>query len=341
MTNVVPLRPHTVHVPRPTQPLDQLVGSWVAEGIISEDQARQIRQRDERLLAPAQPLTPGNRSGLVVEALGYLGGVLVLVAGAMLADRYWTELSTGARLGTVGAGVLMLLLAGLAVPARLGDLGSRLRSVLWFCATAATAGFVALFCSDVLELADDDIAFPTSIIAAVVGLALWVAHRTVLQQIAMMVAFMAVAAAGIAQYATVDSLPGLGIWAVALTWASLGISRLLTPERVAIALGAVGLLVGSLPTMSEDWGIVLALGTVALIVVGAVWLRDLILLGIGAVGALQALPRAFDAWFPGQVSAAVAMLAVGAGLVLAAVWIARDREPGPSGPPAGAVGPCR
>lgn len=327
MTNLVHLRPHTVHVPRPTRPLDELVGAWVADGIISEDQARRIRQRDERILAPVRPLKPSNRSGLVVEALGYLGGVLVLVAGAMLADRYWTELSTGARLGTVGAGVLMLLLAGLAVPARLGDLGSRLRSVLWVCATAATAGFVALFCADVLELADDDIAFPTSIVAAVVGVALWVAHRTVLQQIVMMVAFMVVTAAGIAQYTTVDSLPGLGIWAVALTWVSLGISRLLTPERVAIALGAVGLLVGSLPTMSEDWGIILALGTVALIVFGAVWLRDLILLGIGAIGALSALPRAVDAWFPGQVSAAIALLAVGAGLVAAAVWIARHREP--------------
>ena len=70
----------------------------------------------------------------------------------------------------------------------------------------------------------------------------------------------------------------------------------------------------------------LALVTVAAMVTLAVLSRDLLVLVVGAWGALQTLPSAINTWFPGQLAAAAALLVAGTGLVAAAIWVARRHE---------------
>src|SRR4249919_90804 len=123
--------------------LDELLGRWVAEGWIEAGQAARIRAREA---ARAQAAVPGGmavpasaesprRAPLVVEALGYLGGVIAIVAGVVAVDQLWPGIPTGAELafaaaGTVALGAVAALMRTDGEPA----LG-RLRSVLWLLST--------------------------------------------------------------------------------------------------------------------------------------------------------------------------------------------------------------
>jgi len=313
-------------------PIETLTKHWLDEGVITAEQAARIRDDvgpDVVVQTPRRP-SPA-RTSLAVEALGYLGGVIALVATMLITARYWEQISTTGRLVLVGGTALVLVAAGRAIPGRAGGVGDRLRSVLWLAATAALAGFLGLLGNDVLDLADLDVLLMTSAGTSVAAGVLWSVNRSLLQQIAMAVTLMITAAAAVADFVTTDGLPGVGVWAVAAAWGLLGWRGLLAPRRVVQSLGAAGMVVGAMLTMPHDAGIVLALGTAALLVVLSLVTRDLILLGIGAVGALQVLPVMVNEWFPDTVAAPLALLAVGIVLVAVAIRIARHGGPSDAG----------
>jgi hypothetical protein len=78
-----------------------------------------------------------------------------------------------------------------------------------------------------------------------------------------------------------------------------------------------------LMTLPTNVGMVLALCTVVAVVVLAVVVRDLLLLAVGALGALNVLPVVVNEWFPGELAAPLVLLVVGALLVTAAVYTAK------------------
>lgn len=321
-----------VHVPRPAVPLGPLVDSWVASGIITDDQAARIRGEAETVqIAPgglsAPPtLAHEERRALALEAIGYLGGVLVVVAAALLAGLYWADLATEARLGILGGGTAVLLGAGALVRGAQAGAAGRLRSVLWAGAVAALAAFTAVLADQVIGWGEADVALTTAACATLLAGLLWFLHPTPLQQIALMVGAMATAASAIVDFAGDDSVPGLGIWSVALVWALLGWARLMQPRTLAMALGGVGMILGAASTMEYDAGIVLALATTVGLIAAAVVMRDLVLLGVGALGTLVVVPAAVGNWFPGDLAAPVALLVVGGILVLVAVWVTRRHQ---------------
>jgi uncharacterized membrane protein len=300
-----------------------LVDSWVAEGIISPAQGDEIKARSEEVPVTAVSTDRrAQRASLAIEALGYLGGAIVLVGTMSLVAQLWDEISTAVRLALVCAAAVGLLASGFAVPTRLRDVGTRLTAVLWLAATAATFGFLRVLGSEVMDLAGQDLVLLTSCGTSLVAVALWSIRPTPLQQVAMMTTLMLTAAAAIADFVSADSLPGLGVWSVGAVWAGLGWMRLLSPRRLALTAGAVATVVGASMTSAEDAGTVLALATTAGILVAAVVMRDLVLLAVGAVAALLVLPAAVSRWFPDTLAAPVALLVVGAGLVCAAIWTA-------------------
>ncbi|TCO11643.1 hypothetical protein EV644_12911 [Kribbella orskensis] len=109
------------------------------------------------------------------------------------------------------------------------------------------------------------------------------------------------------------------------------------------------MLFGAVFTLPSDAGIVLGLATVATIVAVAVLFRDLMLLAIGALGALNILPPAISEWFPGELAAPLVLFAFGGLLVAAAIYTAQQRRIKPDTPPrertttrsALHVSPCR
>ena len=57
---------------------------------------------------PGARLESPRRAPLVVEALGYLGGVIAIVAGVVAVDQLWPGIPTGAELAFAAAGTVAL-----------------------------------------------------------------------------------------------------------------------------------------------------------------------------------------------------------------------------------------
>jgi hypothetical protein len=326
-----------VHETRGPVPLSSLVEQWVAAGVVSAEQARRMTSYDDVLVTLDGPPPDAHRrrpSTVAMEALGYIGGVVVLVSSILIMNLYWSDLSDGVRATVVALASAALLGAGFATSVQRGDVGVRLRSVLWLAATGAFAGFLALLTADILDLDEADAAALASAGTAAGAAALWWLHRHLPQQMATMVALMVTAGSLVNDVApSHDSLPGLGAWTVAATWLLLGWGGLLRPRLVVLPLGAAAMVVSASMTLPTNAGFVLAIGTVAFVVALAVLQSDLLLLAVGAMGTLMVLPAAATEWFPDSDAVPFVLLAMGLLLVLAAVWTARrhrdrPREPG-------------
>ena len=136
-------------------PVSAAIERWLADAIITAEQATRMRADLPEPLSvpPAGSLMPASvsrtsRAALVPEALGYLGGVIILVALSLVVGTVWDELSVGVRPTIVGVAALLLLVAGALIPSRLGATGTRLRSVLWFASSVALAALLGLGASD-------------------------------------------------------------------------------------------------------------------------------------------------------------------------------------------------
>ena len=310
--------------------LDALLTRWVADGLVSAEQADAIRaaERDVPVVAqpePAGPPAPGR--SLLVEALGYLGGVVILVAAGLVTARFWNDLSEGGRV-TLGALATVLLVgAGLRVPRGPGDVlddpGRRLCAVLLGLGVAGTAVTLGLVAGEVLDLTGESGALLTAGGSAVVAAALAWRRPSVVQQVATVVP-LAVGAGTLASLLGAGTFGvGLAIWLVGPAWYALGALGLFGPRRADGPLAAAVCVVGAVAATPTDAGIVLGLLTTVAVVALALVRRDLLLLGVGAVAAFLVLPPAVGTWFPGSLAAPVALLLVGVGLVAVAVTMAR------------------
>jgi hypothetical protein len=320
----------SVHHPLATPSLPGLLQVWVEAGLITPEQSEAIRRHEagpyERrgalTLAPPAPDGPS----LVVEALGYLGGVVMAVGALILVGMWWTDLSVALRLVLVGVTALALVGAGLALPGRLGEAAGRLRAALWAVAVLASGGFFAVLATDALHQDGEDALIITGPATALVAGMLWWMHRTWLNQLALFVAVVLSAVAVGLQISGSDSeVPGATVWVVAVAWAAVAWTGRIEPRITGVAFGALGAVFGAL-FMTGDLGIALALLTAVATVALALWERSLPWLGVGAIAMLYASPRAAVEWFPGPLSAALTLMVTGGALVGAAVWVARHRD---------------
>lgn len=234
---------------RPAPDADRLT-SWVAAGLLTEDQAAAIRAHEAES-APAvrarQPVT-GERTWRlpsVAEPLGYLGGVLAVVGLLLVISRFWPDMGTASRLA-LSAGATIACLAGAALlrePAEAPLV--RLRWSLWLAATATAGLFGGIAVADGFG-ADD----PESVVLAVSGTVtllsavLWRGlERPVQQATALAGGITALGAAA----AHLDSHVATGA-AVALAGAVVlyaGIRRLTSAPPLSAAIGSVAVAVGS------------------------------------------------------------------------------------------------
>lgn len=301
--------------------MSKLIDHWLADGLITSAQADRMHHEVDGP-GPRTSVDLRGRTSLVVEALAYLGGVIVLVAAGLISAQYWRQLGDTGQLAVVGGAAAVLLLAGALVPSR-SDSGVRLRSVLWLLSTAGTGVFLALFADIVLDLDGSAVGVVAGTGAAVLAVLLWWRLPVLTQQTAFFVATMIAAGATVAQLTTEPHLPGVAVWGIGVVWLLLGWRGTVKPRRPVQALAAAAALIGALMTLPADAGIVLALCTVVAVVVLAVLVRDLLLFAVGALGALNILPVVVNEWFPGELAAPLVLLVVGALLVTAAVYTAK------------------
>jgi len=299
--------------------LAAMTDRWVRAGIITQRQADQIQ-------ADAGPV---RGTSLVIEAMGYLGGVVILVALGLLTGWAWHVLSTGWRVATAAAVSGSMIAAGAAVPAAASATGRRLRAVLWLTATVALAGFLALLGAEGFAWTDHLVVAVFAAAGAGVGAAaLWFVHRHPVQHAAVLVSLLVAAGTAAALLRGPDALPGLAVWGVGAAWLALSWGGLFGPRRVGMILAAAATATAAAMMVNSGWATVLALLTVAALVLLAVAVRDLILLAVGSLATLVVLPAAVTELVPGAVSAGLALLAVGLALIGLAVLTARRRPGG-------------
>ena len=306
--------------PRHDPRLSAAVATWVDEGIISPEQGRLILTRSSA--APARH--PGGPS-LVAEALGYVGGVTVIVGCLLIGARYWSEIPLAARLAILGTVAAGLVVAGAAVPSRLGAVARRLHAVLWTASLAALAATLVVVAVDAVDLTGPRVSLLAAVGTAALGLELHRRSRSFLLQVATGVAVLAAAGSTAAALVEPDTSPGVAVWAVGASWALLGWGEVLIPRRLVMMVGGVAMVVGAMMTMQHDAGAAYALVTAALLVGVSLVTRDPLLLAVGALGAFQVLPVAVSRWFPDSVVAPLALVLLGLVLVVLAVLVLRRR----------------
>lgn len=335
------------------QPADQ-AQRWVDLGIITPEQADAIRA--DQVLHPAgqlptEPLPAGPpgppgppepgqppvagppvpaptgpvNTSLLAEALGYLGGALILVAFGIATGRFWDDLSTSARLGLAVAAATGMFAAGTAVPVGTGPAARRLRSVLWLVSTCLAAGSLGI-AGDALGLEDEHLLLFAATGTALYAAVLWWRHHHLLQHLILVTALSTTLAAATSLLPDSETSPAASVWALGVTWYLLGWAGILRPRREAGLIGAAVAAGATLFFAPELWGTPLALLTLAVMAGLAVKLRDLPLLALDAVAALMVLPAIVTRYFPGALSAAAALLVVGVLLVLAGVVTVRRRS---------------
>jgi hypothetical protein len=323
-------------------PLDTLLARWVADGLVSAEQAAAIRdaERDTAVVAPPEPPpesaeptgTFSTGHALLVEAFGYLGGVVILVAAGLVTARFWGDLSSGGRVALCALATVLLVGVGLRVPRGPGDViddpGRRLCAVLLGLGVAGAAVTLGLLANELLDLTGEPAAMLTSGGSALAAAVLAWRRPAVVQQVATVVP-LAVGAGVLASLLGAGTFGiGLAIWLVGPAWYALGTLGLFGPRRADAPLAAAVCVVGAVVATPTDAGIVLGLVTTVAVVALALTRRDLLLLGVGALAAFLVLPSAVATWFPGSVAAPLALLVVGFGLLAVALTMARtDRHP--------------
>lgn len=309
--------------------LDRRVARWVEAGVIGAEQGEAILA-----LEGEGREAGGRRRAVVAEVLGYLGGVLAVVAGFVLGAESWDQLGRWGRAGVLVAVTGALLAAGWWLRGSEGRVLPRLASVLWLGAVAGLAGLLAVLLEG---RSDDALADPPLGVAAgalVLAVVLYALERRVLQQVALFLTVVATMVAGGHRLGwSWETVEGYGFLVLGAAWLELGRRGLVGPRRTSEVLGSLALLTGPAVLDVEavgpgDWGLWLGLGlSVALIVAGSALARN-VLLGIGAAGMVLFLGMVAGEYWS-DLGAPLAILLVGLGLVAAAVLVARLRPSGP------------
>lgn len=308
--------------------LHQQLDRWVVGGLLTAEQAARIEKAEYRRPAgPAAPGTPGGpRSAYVVEALGYLGGLLAVIAGFVAVGQLWPGISDGTKVIFAVLAAAVLLVAGAAVRPEREPAFGRLRSVLWALSVGALAAGTGLLTADIWEFEPPSVILATAIVSTAYALALWLRHQAPLQHLVM---FASVAVTAGAAVVRVDPdvptwLVGVAVWVTAVLW-GLAVYRGYLPPRLAgLAAAAIGTVVGAQLTMEVAAGHVLALVTVVGLLAAGVLLRNIWVLGIGAFAVIQIVPQTATRYLPDTLGAPVALLAVGVVLLVIALRLARS-----------------
>jgi hypothetical protein len=302
--------------------LEEKLARWTARGAISPDQAEVIRriEEDEARWAPAP-----NRIPLVAQALGFLGGVLAVVAGIVATSRFWDDLPTVARLTLVGIVAVLLVGAGGAVRRPGEPALENLGSFLWLLGTGATAFWAGIAASDGLGWEGPDVAFVIGAVTLLVAAVLWGTRPAPLQHVATFIALGVTVGAVAGQAEHIGGLfVGIALWGLGVSWVVLARLGIASPMPLGYAAGAI-LAIGAGGVVGGEvwWGDLLVIITALVFLASSVPTRSMVLLWVSSVGMLQAVPTAIGRHFDDSLGAPVVLFLAGASLITVAVVVSR------------------
>lgn len=296
------------------------------------------RNRPEALPPGAAADEPQpRRISLVMEAVGYIGTILVLAGGFAFAQQHWADISEGGRLGILAATTAVFVAIGAFVLSSTEPALRRLAAVTWAVSVAAfagTAGMVNVMADTTGKTTFLTVATSTAAYAVV----LYMLHQHGIQQ-AVAFGTSCVGVASIVNYVITDAsgwMIAVPLWAMGLAWAAAGWWRRVDPWNVALPLGLLVALIAP-ATIDKPSGLRFGLGiaTATTVMAFAVVVKFAPALAMGSVAELGYVIGAVTYYF-GDTLGVPASLAISGLLILvmaaaAAHWHWFSRRP-PSNP---------
>lgn len=287
---------------------------------------------------PALPLNPVRGIPVLSEVLGYVGGAFALGSGIALIFVYADTIGMYGQIGVCAIASAVGLAGGLSI-GRVGDKAARRLEQFLLAVGATGAGAAvglgayrvvasgALHATGTLAAvnASDWGWFLGSLVAALVGGAVWWFRRTWMQEIVfgVAVAMTCVTALLIPQTQGPDWVVGAVLATVGVIWGALGLTGAIKPVNAALALGALGVEGGILAMavmgISGEqspyaWALWLGVGVSASFIIAGALLKRWVVVGIGALGLWQFTQTVIQVVFPDSPIGPILIL--GAGVVL-------------------------
>ncbi len=292
------------------------LGEWVDAGVIDAQQATAIETHETALAKPDPTRIP-----LASEAIGYLGGALVLAAVMVQSGQRWHELGSSARLLVIGIPTVFVGALGWPIGRRPDEAFQRLGSVLWLLAGAGVAGLAAEVFVDVIhdgDPPDHGGALFVGGITTVPALAAWWLRREPLQQLGLYATVVATVVGAIDAFGEFDSdgwtvASGLALFALGTAWLALGAVERMTPAIVAMVIGGLTILFSPQIVLAgnEHAGLWLGLAsTAALVAYGAARSRVEVLL-VGTAGLFQWVPQVALRYLGDRLGTTATLLVIG------------------------------
>ncbi len=294
------------------------LGRWLSAGLIDADTAAKITAYEAG--------RSDSKSGRGIEAVAYLGAVLVLVALATLAVEFWDRLEPLGQLAVslLVAGVLFT--TGLIMGSAKGSAMARAQSFAWLLATIAMwfAGHVVF--GEMVSF-DDEVAFLyASSVALAVAFALWRARPSVLQMTAM---GLTTGLTAVSALVLIDDISersfGIVFAALGVLWLVLTYVGYFRPRRTSLALGATGLLLIAFPELGDMPWTAMGLVVALIMMIISVALDENVLLGFGVAGMFVYTPLTVFELFGDTIGVPVALLTTGLVLLGVVVLVLRRR----------------
>ena len=299
---------------------------WVDAGLLDDSQAHAI----EDFETARRPVRVPARVTPAIEAMAYVGGVLLAVGAAMLVGRFWESMGTIAHLAIVAAATAVTGIVG-ALIGEAEPVARRVRGFLWTL-TAIGAGSVAgLFAFEVLERVGEAVAVTTAATTGVVSAALWWRRERPMQHITTFGALVVTVAVSIEWIDDVNPWAwiGLALWALGIVWATAAWRRFIPPAAIGFPLGVILTLVGAgIIGGRYDWiGPILGLVTAAAWTTIGIRSNEVLALAPGLVGIFVFLPWSLGRFFGDSLGAPVIIMLSGAVLlaVVVVLWRRRGR----------------
>ncbi len=301
--------------------LSEQLSRWVEAGLITEDQAGRIRLHEQERTKPDERRTP-----LIVEALGYIGGALAVIAVIILAQEFWADLELWGKLALLGMVSLGLLIAGWVLRDSELEAVRRLAGFLWLFAAVGTAFTVGILSADGFDAEPETATLVASLAAGLLAIVLWRIRTESLQQLAVFAAAVAAGVSAVGTFSWPEELFGLVVWGAGTAWLFLTWGTVIRPEMTGYALGAAASLIGMqilTGVAGGGWPALLGVVVAGALIAASVALRQIALLGIGAVGVFVFVPQVVFEYFGDSLGAPVALLISGAVLIAGAVALSK------------------
>ena len=312
--------------------LNKQLEAWLNDGIISAEQAEQMRRSALGVPAPVEhEPEPERRIPIVTEILGYVGAALAVWAVLFLVAEFWTNLSDWAQASLFGALAFALFVGGAVLLETREPALHRLSTVLWAGSVIALGGTMYVVFDPIAGLSVDATWSLIGLIATVVAALMLrrqpsVAHHAVL---------FAAALTAVASFLnlTVDpdvAIYGFVVWGFGLAWILASRAGVLPPLDSGVVLGAIAMLVGAQISSAESdlatLGVLLGLGTAALFATAGVMLRERLLIILGGIGIFWQVPQAMFHFFGETFGGMFGVFVTGVLIIGLAVWFGRHRE---------------